>query len=190
MSERTPLLVLGLGNVLLEDDGVGAAAVSALLERYEAPAGVKVLDGGTLGLSLLPYLESADALILVDAVKTDDPPGSVLRLDGDDVMPAVATRLSPHQVGVADLLDGARWLGRYPNRVVLLGLVPESMELVVGLSPRVRAALPALIERIVGEALALGFVFSCNGTIETSRTGLAVDVARLAYVPSFGERRR
>ena len=180
MSERTPLLVLGLGNVLLEDDGVGAAAVAALLECYDAPVGVNVLDGGTLGLSLLPYVESADAVILVDAVRTDEPPGGVVRLDDDDVMPAVATRLSPHQVGVADLLDGARFLGRYPDRVVLLGLVPESMELVVGLSPRVRAALPTLVERIVSEASALGFVFCPKNPDETSIAGRTVDVARLA----------
>ena len=71
MSERVPLLILGLGNVLLEDDGVGGAAVSLLLERFSPPAGVDVLDGGTLGLSLLPYLENADAVILVDAVRAD-----------------------------------------------------------------------------------------------------------------------
>jgi hydrogenase maturation protease len=179
MSERTPLLVLGLGNVLLEDDGVGAAAVALLLSRFEAPGGARVLDGGTLGLSLLPYLDEADAVILVDAVSADGRPGSVIRLDGDDVAPAVATRLSPHQVGVADLLDGARWLDRYPRRVVLLGLVPESMNLAVGLSPLVRASLPELVERVVEEARALGFVFQPRDDDETPPAGV-VDVARLA----------
>jgi hydrogenase maturation protease len=159
MSDLDSLLVLGLGNVLLEDDGVGSAAVALLDRRYAAPDGVRVFDGGTLGLSLLPYLEDADAVILVDAVRTDGQPGEFVRLDGNDVGPAVATRLSPHQVGVADLLDGARWLDRYPRRVVLLGVVPASMELSVGLSPCVQPALPGLVERIVEEARALGFVF-------------------------------
>ena len=159
MSERTPLVVLGLGNLLLQDDGIGVAAVERLRQRYEVPEGVSVLDGGTLGLSLLPYLEAADAVILVDAVKADAPAGSFVRLDGEDVPPAVATRLSPHQVGVADLLDGARWLGRYPARVVLLGLVPESLDLAVGLSPDVDAALPDLVERVADEARTLGFHF-------------------------------
>jgi hydrogenase maturation protease len=180
MSDRVPLLVLGLGNVLLEDDGVGAAAVARLLERYDAPPGVRVLDGGTLGLSLLPYLESADAVILVDAVRTDDAPGAFVRLTGDDVAPAVATRLSPHQVGVADLLDSARWIGRYPRKVLLLGLVPQSMELAVGLSESVRPALPTLVERIVEEAGALGFPFHCKRADETSALDGTVDVARLA----------
>ena len=180
MSERTPLLVLGLGNVLLEDDGLGAAAVALLLDRYAAPPGVRVLDGGTLGLSLLPYLDSSDRLILIDAVRADAESGSLVRLDGEDVAPAVATRLSPHQVGVADLLDGARWLGRYPKRVVLVGVVPESMDLVVGLSPPVRCALPALIERIVEEARELGYVFRRKSADETVPVGRTVDVARLA----------
>lgn len=180
MNERTPLLVLGLGNVLLEDDGVGAAAVALLRDRYAAPAGVQVLDGGTLGLSLLPYLESAEAVILVDAVKADAQPGSLVRLTGDEVAPAVATRLSPHQVGVSDLLDGARWLGRYPGRVVLLGVVPESMDLAVGLSARVRPALPALVERVVEEAQTMGFAFRRKSADETVAADWTLDVARLA----------
>jgi hydrogenase maturation protease len=180
MNERIPLLVLGLGNVLLEDDGVGGAAVSLLRERFEAPRGAQALDGGTLGLSLLPYLDMADAVILVDAVRADAAPGSFVRLDGEDVAPAVATRLSPHQVGVADLLDGARWLERYPKYVVLLGLVPASMNLAVGLSPQVHAALPTLVERIVQEAEALGFVFEPREHDESPDCGRHLDVARLA----------
>src|SRR5574341_490099 len=75
MNERPSLVVLGLGNVLLEDDGIGAAAVALLLERYEVPSGARVLDGGTLGLSLLPYLEDADSVILVDAIRAEASPG-------------------------------------------------------------------------------------------------------------------
>lgn len=183
MSKRTPLLVLGLGNVLLEDDGVGAAAVALLLERYVPPERASVLDGGTLGLSLLPYLEEAETVILVDAITADAPPGTVVRLEGADVAPAVATRLSPHQIGVADLLDGARWLDRYPDRLLLLGIVPESMELAVGLSPRVHAALPALVDRIADEARELGFIFHRTRAHEMAVERSAPDVARLAGMP-------
>ena len=160
MSRATPLLVLGLGNVLLQDDGVGSAAVALLLDRYDAPAGVRVLDGGTLGLSLLPYLEDAENVILVDAIRTDAAAGTLVRLDGDDVLPAVATRLSPHQVGVLDLLDGARWRGRYPSHIALAGIVPGGFELSLGLSPAVAATLPDLVDMVVGEAEQLGFPFT------------------------------
>ena len=170
------LLILGLGNVLLRDDGVGAAAVARLIAEYDAPDSVSVLDGGTLGLALLPYVEDATSVILVDAVKTDAPSGTLVRLDRDDVGPAVATRLSPHQIGVADLLDGAQWHDRYPSRVVLLGIVPESLDLELGLSPPVAAALPALVECVVEEARACGFELSRRATVR----GRADDVARLA----------
>jgi hydrogenase maturation protease len=192
MNERIPLLVLGLGNVLLADDGVGAAAVARLRDAYDWPDNVRVLDGGTLGLSLLPWVEQADTVLLVDAVRTDDPAGTLVRLDGDDVAPAVATRLSPHQIGVADLLDGARWRERYPGRVILLGLVPASIELAVGLTPEVAPALGSLVDRIVEEAGALGFAFRAKSAAEIERAGAAsrraggreCDVARLAGMPA------
>jgi len=151
------LLILGLGNVLCGDDGMGAVAVARLREQYEIPEGVSVLDGGTLGLSLLPHVEDAEKVILVDAIRADGPPGSAVRLDGDDVGPAVAGRLSVHQVGVADLLDAARWRGRLPEELVLLGLVPGTLELGVTLSARVEAGLPGLVDRVVREASRLGF---------------------------------
>jgi hydrogenase maturation protease len=186
MNRPASLLVLGLGNLLLGDDGVGSAAIALLLDRYRPPRGVRVLDGGTLGLSLLPYLDEADAVLLVDAIRADAPPGSLVRLDGEQVAPAVATRLSPHQIGVSDLLDGARWLDRYPRQLVLLGIVPESMELTVGLTPHVARSLPDLVERVVDEAAGLGFVFTRNlrtGSDEAAAAGGPVDVARLAGVP-------
>jgi hydrogenase maturation protease len=180
MNERTLLLILGLGNVLLEDDGVGPVAVRALVDGYIPSVGVQVFDGGTLGLSLLPYVDAADAVILVDAVRADAAAGTCVRLDGDDVAPAVATRLSPHQIGVADLLDGARWLDRLPRRVTLLGIVPESMGLAVGLTSVVRDALPDLLELIVDTACEFGFPFRRKLAHEMAVNSGTADVARLA----------
>ena len=154
-----PLLVLGLGNLLCADDGLGVAAVHRLLERYEPPPGALVLDGGTLGLSLLPQVEDAERVILVDAIRGEAPPGSLVRLEGDEVAPAVAARLSVHQIGVADLLDGARWVDRYPPVLVLLGLVPGSLDLSVERSAPVESGLDGLVESVVAEAQCLGFEF-------------------------------
>jgi hydrogenase maturation protease len=150
-------MVLGLGNVLCGDDGLGVVVIARLRERYEIPEGVSVLDGGTLGLSLLPYVEDSEKVILVDAIDVEEPPGSFVRLEGDEVGPAVAGRLSVHQVGVADLLDAARWRGRLPEELVLLGIVPETLEVGVTLSARVEAGLPGLLDRVVQEVRRLGF---------------------------------
>jgi hydrogenase maturation protease len=160
MSERTPLLVLGLGNLLCGDDGLGAAAVSRLERDWEAPPDARVLDGGTLGLTLLPLVEDARDVILVDAVRDDAPAGSLVRLSGEEVAPAVLHRLSPHQVGVADLLDGARLHDRYPERLVLLGLVPQTLGLGVERSAPVERALTTLVDAVVTEARRMGHVFT------------------------------
>ena len=179
MSDAADLLILGLGNVLCADDGVGAAAVARLCRERVAPPGVQMLDGGTLGLSLLPLVESARDVLLVDAVRADAPPGTLVRLDGDDVMPAALERLSPHQVGVADLLEAMRLRDRLPRRLVLLGVVPESLELRLGRSPAVESALPALVERVVAEARALGYELPPRGDHEASAGRGAAGVDRV-----------
>lgn len=159
MSHAVPLLVLGLGNVLCGDDGVGPAVIAELLRRYSPPVGVRVDDGGTLGLSLLPLLTEAERVLLVDAVQTGEEPGTLVRLDGDDVAPAVRSRLSVHQVGVADLLDGLRLCGHWPRRLALVGVVPATLDLRLGRSPAVERALPAIVEAVVEEAAHWGFTF-------------------------------
>jgi len=150
--------------------------VELLRERYEAPAGASVLDGGTLGLSLLPWLEDARDAILVDAIRADAPPGSPVRLEGSDVPLAARERLSVHQIGVADLLGGAHLVGRVPQRLLLLGVVPETIELQFGRSPSVAAALPDLVERIVAEAEAWGYRFVPKS--KRGETGAGRDDAR------------
>jgi hydrogenase maturation protease len=159
MSEpRVAVLVLGLGNILCGDDGAGVIAVHELRRGYELPPGVRVVDGGTLGLDLLGLVAASDRVILVDAVRGDGPPGTPVRLAGDDVAPAVYERLSSHQIGVADLLAGAALCDRYPDEVVIVGVVPAMTDLQLGCTPAVAAALPALVARVVAELARLGLV--------------------------------
>lgn len=164
------LLILGLGNVLCGDDGLGAAALARLARERVLPPGVDVCDGGTLGLALMPLLEAVRDVILVDAVRADAPPGTLVRLEGDDVPAAALERLSVHQVGVADLLGALAWRGRMPRRLVLLGLVPETLELGLGRSPAVEAALPGLVSAVVGEAERLGARLAPRATHESERS--------------------
>ena len=154
--ERIPVLVLGLGNVLCTDDGAGVAAVHELTRRWRVPADVRVVDGGTLGLDLLALVAAADRVILVDAVRADAPAGALVRLAGDAVAPAVYERLSPHQIGVADLLAGAALCDRYPEEVVIVGVVPASIDLGLGCTPAVAAGVPALVDAVCAELRRLG----------------------------------
>jgi hydrogenase maturation protease len=156
-TKRIGVLVLGLGNVLLGDDGLGAAAIARVERDYRIPPHVRLEDGGTLGLALLDLLADSDHVILVDAVRTDAPPGALVRLDGADVADAVRDRLSPHQVGVADLLDAARLIDCYPSTVTLLGLVPETIDLAVVRSRAVDSGIDQLVRAIVGEVRRLGY---------------------------------
>jgi hydrogenase maturation protease len=142
------LLVLGLGNPLCQDDGAGVVAITRMLERWSPGPGMKMLEGGTLGLWLLPLIESYRNVVLVDAIRADAEPGTLVRIDGEEVARAAAHRLSVHQVGVGDLMDAAQIRGTLPPKLTLLGVVPENVSLGLGLTPRVERALPALIARV------------------------------------------
>ena len=166
-SERIPLLVLGLGNVLCSDDGAGVIALHHLRRHYELPANVRVVDGGTLGLDLLALVAEADRVVMIDAVRADAPPGTLVRLSGEEVARTVYERLSPHQIGVADLIAGAALVDRYPYEVVIVGVVPETIELQLGTSQPVTDALPDLLDNVLAELAAHGYVgVPRDGTIE------------------------
>lgn len=145
------VLALGIGNLICSDDGLGVLAAQQLAQGEALPEGVTVLDGGTLGLALLPYVQEAHALLLLDAVRVPGAPGHLVRLTDDCVVPAMAQRLSVHQLGVADLLAAAKLVGRHPQQLVLLGLVPERVTLGTELSPAVAAQMPTLLDAASAE---------------------------------------
>lgn len=144
-------LVLGLGNVLLGDEGLGVWVADSLQRRFEFPPQVAVLEGGTLGLDLLARLDGVQRLLLIDAVTLGRAPGDVVRLEGEAVPSALGVKISPHQIGVRDLLAGARLMGAEPPHVVLWGMEPGRLEAGTGFSPPVQAALPGLQAHVLLE---------------------------------------
>lgn len=139
------VLVLGLGNELFTDEGVGVAAARRLAE--EGLAGVEVVDGGTLGLSLLPLVEGREALLVLDAVLDDDlPPGAIVVIEGDDLRREARLLYSAHQLGVSEVLAAADLVGSTPPSVAAVGMVPASVETGYGLSDVATAALPAMVD--------------------------------------------
>lgn len=149
--------VLGFGNVLMEDDALGPYAVRLLEARYEIPERVTVLDVGTPGLDLVPYFEEADALVLVDTVRSEAPPGTLRLYRRDAILKhSPRPRVSPHDPGLKEALLSLEFAGRGPREVLLVGVVPERTGQGVGMSDRVRAALPAVHAEILRELERLG----------------------------------
>jgi hydrogenase maturation protease len=145
-------LVLGLGNILLSDEGIGVRVIEHLLEQYDFPEGVLVLDGGTLGLDLLPYLEEASRLVVVDAVQARKPPGTLIRLTGKEIPFFLdASKVSPHQEGLQDLLAVAMLKGYLPGEVVFWGAQIESLGVGLELSPVVAAQVDTLAGNVLAE---------------------------------------
>ena len=143
------LLVLGIGNVLLGDEGVGVHVVRALGDDIgPLPAGTQLVDGGTLGIELLPLVEDADALVLVDAVALGAPAGTVLCIVGDAIEATLSRHVSPHQVGSADLIAVARLMGVLPERVALVGIQSEFIGFNLQLSNAVAAAVAGAAEQV------------------------------------------
>ncbi len=150
-------LVLGLGNILLRDEGVGVRVVEALAERYVLPASVEVVDGGTAGMDLLDTLAGCAHLLICDAVRTGGPPGSMVKLAGDQVPALFQTRYSPHQLGLSDLLATLTLTGEAPATLILIGIVPADLGLGLELSPAVAGVVGQAVECLAAELRGLGY---------------------------------
>jgi len=152
-SDEKPVttLILGIGNLVMSDDGVGVVVVQKLQREYRLPAGVAVMDGGTLGLDILPYLENIEQLIVVDALETGQAPGTCVRLAGDEIPLALETKLSPHQMGLKDLLTVSLLMGHAPQKMVLIGVQPECIEIGTELTPVVAAQVECMLQGILEE---------------------------------------
>lgn len=149
--------VIGIGNVLTGDDAVGPHVVRVLEARYALPEGVQVIDAGTPGYDLTAFLVGMDAALLVDAVKAKGAPGELRVYDKAELLskkPILA--VSPHEPGVREALLNGDFMGVTPPVVRLVGVIPARTETGIGLSPEVRAAVPAAVERVAAELRALG----------------------------------
>lgn len=143
-------IVLGLGNILHSDDGAGPGAAERLKRDSRLPDDVIVIEGGTLGLELLPELWDCSFLLVLDAVDVGQAPGTLIRLSREELN-KLACSGNIHQLGVADLLVALRLLAQRPPELLLLGIQPETLEWGTRLSPRIEAGLTPLIEAALAE---------------------------------------
>lgn len=147
---RRPVLVLGIGNILLRDEGIGVRVVETL-QTMELPSTVETLDGATAGIDLLDALADRRKVIVIDAVHADGPPGTVLRFSPDQIGPQQHVALSLHQVGFLEALRATRVIGCPPEQVVIFGIRPKTVEYGLQLSEQISEAIPKLIELVMSE---------------------------------------
>jgi hydrogenase maturation protease len=135
----------------MSDEGIGLRVLERLVTTYTVPEEVLILDGGTLGLDLLYYLEGKENLLLLDAVEAHKEPGYIVRLEGEQVPAFLSIKISPHQIGISDMLFAAKLKGIYPPNVVLWGIQPDRIEIGLELSATLQNKVDYLVDQVIHE---------------------------------------
>lgn len=156
-------LVLGIGNLLIGDEGVGCKAVEELNRRYIMPPGVECIDGGTAGFELLSLMDGKDLVILIDAMRNELEPGTSVMVEGEDVPKAFLTSISPHQLGISDVLAAAQLTDTLPGQLVLYGVEPKNLDVGIGLTKEVEAGMEKVIDAVIKQLRNLGYEVNSNG---------------------------
>jgi hydrogenase maturation protease len=152
-----PVLVLGLGNILLQDEGVGVRVVERLQREYELSPQVDVLDGGTAGMALYDDIIGRRHLIVVDAVNAGKPPGTVVTLTGGQVPALFRNKVSPHQMALSDVLAALEIMGEKPAGVTVIGVQPKDLGTGLELSPLIAGRVATLLAGVVQALSDLGY---------------------------------
>ena len=145
------VLLLGVGNTLLTDEGFGVAAVNYLQKSQTWPDNVRLLDGGTLGFTLMAEIQDCDFLVVLDVVLGGEKPGTIYLLEGDDLRRSASFRDSTHQTDLLDTLQACELIGKRPEAIAF-GLQPfDCQSLHVGLSEGAARALPGFCQKVMDE---------------------------------------
>ncbi len=147
---RCPILVLGIGNILLRDEGVGVRVIERMREM-PVPEDVELVDGGTAGADLLEVLAERRKVIVIDAVQSECEPGTVLRFTADELVRPDGVGMSLHEVGLGESLIMTRQLGCEPEDVVVFGITPKNIESGLELTEEIAASVPKVIELVLAE---------------------------------------
>ena len=149
-------IVIGVGNLLFKDEGVGIAAAKYLEENYEFDDSLEVMDGGTLGFKLMTYFQEYDNVLILDTVSIEDKPGEVFRLPSDVLLGLGTYRKTAHEVEIVEMLEICSVLEKHAE-VTILGIIPEDIESVkIGLTQTIEDRLPLLIDQALKDIEALG----------------------------------
>jgi hydrogenase maturation protease len=151
ISTPSTVTLIGLGNILLRDDGVGVHAVRYIQEYCTIPAGLEIVDGGTTGLDLLPFIEGRQRVIFVDTVNFNQTPGFIGVLKNEAIPALFGAKESLHHMGLMDVLAAARLLDVLPDDIRLIGIQPEVIDSGLDMSATIKGRLKPLVEQILSE---------------------------------------
>ena len=175
-------VVLGIGNTILSDEAAGVRTVEALEQAYQIPDNVLVIDGGTSGMEMIEDLSNLDFLLVVDVVTTGAAPGTLVKIAGAEIPVFFRDKLSPHQIGLPDVLASLELLDAIPKEIVVLGVEPISLELGLDMTPTVAATIPELVHRAVTELRARGYKMTDVPVTHLPRTAGSPTGANLKVV--------
>ena len=147
---RRPILVLGIGNILLRDEGVGVRVIEQM-QNMHLPDNVELVDGGTAGADLLDVLAERKKVIVIDAVQADCEPGTVLRFTADDLVQPDGVGMSLHELGLGEALKMTEQLGCAPAEVVVFGIKPKNISCGLELSEQISPSIPKVVELVLAE---------------------------------------
>lgn len=150
MVKQKEILVLGIGNTMLKDEGIGVRVAEKMMEM-SLPPEVEVMDGGIKGLDLLYYIEGRKKVIVVDAVKAGAPPGTLFRFTDNDLADKKGVMRSAHGIDFSDVIAAARFTGTKPAEVIFLGVEPYDLSVSMELSPKIEEMVPILINLVMKE---------------------------------------
>ncbi len=155
--DQDRVVVLGVGNILLKDEGVGVRVVEKLLADYDFPQNVKVVDGGTQGLWLMSTIQQTDHLVVVDAVLGDGAPGSIYRLERDDLPKGLRAKQSAHDSDLIESLNLCGLLDKAPKSVVVIGIQPADITPYgIELTPAIASKMDELVKLVLDELNTMG----------------------------------
>ena len=162
--ENSPIAVLGVGNVLLSDEGFGVRVVQYLMKYYQFEPQIRLIDGGTLGWDLLNFLQGVDKLIVIDAIEGKAVPGTFFVFKNDEVKAYFKRKVSGHEAGIQEVLAWFELMGKPIKEITVIGVQPQSLETGLKLTPLVEKMVPKAVEEVIKQLQEWGIKVSKRKT--------------------------
>jgi len=143
------IAVIGIGNLLQQDEGVGVHAIQILIKQYEFNPVIDLIDGGTTGLDLIPLVENREKVLFIDAMELNEPAGTIAEFRNDEIQVQLNTKMSLHHLGLQDLMATLQLLDISPPNIYLVGIQSYSITAGIDLSEEMKSAIKPLLELVI-----------------------------------------